>query len=101
MFVAVYQVNGFVIIVIIVVFMVMDDGFMIFNRFEKEIEIIILWYQQFAHIAATQAIIIKNVMTEVKQLFRGFVTGKQGNAVPVFADDSNQNSANCYCFRWL
>jgi hypothetical protein len=48
MFVAVYQVNGFVIIVIVVVFMVMDDSFKpFFYRFKKEIENIPFRYQQF------------------------------------------------------
>jgi hypothetical protein len=59
------QVNRFVVAVIVIVFIMMDNRLVNFYRLKKEIKIISFWHQQLRYVTASQAKVIKNIMPEL------------------------------------
>src|SRR5690606_29744430 len=85
--VTVYQVNRLIIVIVIMVLVMMADRFKGLYPFKETREIIVFRYVQFRDAAASQSIIIKNIVSQFLQVLIAFAAVQQGDAISVFPDD--------------
>src|SRR5690606_13650716 len=82
-----HQINGFVVIVVIGIFMLVDDVLIVKKGIEQCIEMVSLGNKDFGNIAAAQTVISENILTECFQFLFRFISGKNGHGISVFSND--------------
>src|SRR5690606_33778671 len=87
MLIAVYKVDGLVIVVVVGVFMMVDDISKRSDTFKEYRWVVALRNKQFRYAAASQPEIVENIVSKPPEVIRTFGSGQHGHAVAVFADD--------------
>src|SRR5690606_38752896 len=82
-----HQKNGFVVVVIIGVFLVINQICIGKNRFKKIFEIIVFRDEQFGYITAAQSIISENIFAKSFEFFTAFTPVQYSNGISVLPDN--------------
>ena len=85
MLVQIYKKDRLIVIVIIIVFVMVNNRLKPLNSFKKIFKIIAAWNIDLGNIPATKPEIIKNIVTKTSQFFTGFVSIQNGYAIAVLA----------------
>src|SRR5690606_27582633 len=87
MLITIDEVNGFVVVIVIGIFVMVFDIFKVFYALKELRYIITFWDIKLRNRTATQSEIIKNIMSQSFKSFFGFLAIQYCCRITVFADD--------------